>query len=176
MPVSLRFETHSSLQDIDFLFHFVKLLERDPSSLPPHFGTLAAREALHPLTSWAADHGMLLGNPLSGGVRVDASALQRLAVAVLQGGHDLLEVRRQTGRPAKISVLCTAMMRLALFLGGTIGGDVFYRHTQGVIHSLAEALQASGAEAQGGRLASQLSDMLMAFEAGGELLLYPSMP
>lgn len=72
----------------------MQLLERDPSSLPQHFGTLAARDALQPLTSWVAEHGLLLGNPVSGGVRVDVAVLQPLAVAVLQGGHDLLEVRR----------------------------------------------------------------------------------
>ena len=40
-------------------------------------------------------------------------------------------------------------------------------YLQAAIHSIAEALQSSGAEAEGFRVASQLSSYLMAFEENG---------
>ena len=86
-----------------------QLLERDPGSLPSHFGTAAAREALQPLTAWAARHGLLSGGPLGGGLHLDTSGLGRLAAAALQGGHDLLEVRRHTCRDLGLSASqCTS--------------------------------------------------------------------
>lgn len=70
----------------------VQVLERDPGSLQPHFGTAAVAEALQPLRAWAGRQGLDFGSDLSAVAGGDTARLRQVAGAALQSGAHSLEV------------------------------------------------------------------------------------
>ncbi len=69
-----------------------QVLERDPSSLQPHFGTAAVAEAVQPLHTWLAERGLAGSGSLGSWSATDVAAVRRAAGTTLESGMQAIEV------------------------------------------------------------------------------------